>query len=168
MRKSWHRRSGSAAPWVVVLTSLLVLLGLALGACRSEEKPAEPTPAETPAETPPASEAETPAVTPMEITITGKMPPPAWDKAKEPVGVGDTIVWKIGNGRHSVRFSNPSACTAAQAKMTFDPPLVNCESAKKQTPGDVIVRATVNQALDADLEYVCGVHSSMTGLLEPK
>ncbi len=152
MRKSWHRRSDSAAPRVVVMTSLLVLLGVALGACRSEEKPTEPTP----------------AVTPPEITITGKMPPPAWDKAKEPVGVGDTIVWKIGNGRHSVRFSNPTACTAAQAKMTFDPPLVNCESAKKQTPGDVIVRATVNQALDADLEYVCGVHSAMTGVLAPK
>lgn len=174
MRRSRHRQSGFAAPWVVLLASLLLLLALASAACGPKEETTEQTPAEnaattqaeTPAETPAATPTPTPTVTPTgtEITIKGLMPP-KWVNNEEKVGPGDKIVWVIGSGRHSLKL-DAEPCKIAEAKMTFDPPLVNCESEKK-TSG-VIVSATVNQALDADLPFRCGVHSSMTGVLKPK
>ena len=175
MRKSRLSQSGFAAPWVVMLASLLLLMALASVACGPKEETTEQTPAETaatteaetPAETPAATPTPTPTVTPTgtEITIKGFMPP-KWVNNQEKVGPGDKIIWAIGAGKHSLQF-DPEPCKIAEAKMTFTPPLVDCESEIK-TSGE-IVSAVVNQALDADLPYKCGVHPSvMTGVLKPK
>jgi plastocyanin len=178
MRRS-HRQSSVAAPWFVMMVSLLLLMGLA-SACGPKEEATESTtaessattqaetPAETPVETPAATPTPTPTPTPAgsEITITGLMPP-RWDPMEDKVGPGDTVIWKIGGGRHSLKL-DAEPCKIAEAKMTFDPPLVNCVSQIKNTPGEEIVRAKVNQALDADLPFRCGVHAAMTGTLKPR
>jgi len=162
----------------MLLASLLLLIGLAAEACSKAEPPSEEAPAATTseAETPAKTTAEAPGETPpatKEITITGHMPP-EWVNQEEMVGPGDTILWKVENGKHGLRFPVKADCDLAVATMTFNPPLDpitggGCQSKTKNTPGDLIVSAKVNLVLGRDLPYDCVVHKGgMTGVLKPK
>lgn len=162
MRRSRCGQQVFTTLWFVLPVLLLLLVGLASAACRPKDEAAEPPAEQSSA----ASPEPAPAPTVAEITFAGFMPP-KWDPKEGKVGPGDTVVWKIGNGSHSLKF-DPEPCAIAQARMTFDPPLINCVSEVKGQTDEVIVKATVNQALEADLPFRCGVHPSMTGALKPK
>lgn len=188
MRRSRKSRSSLVAPWAVLPASLLLLMGLA--ACSKAEPPSEETPAataveaqtsevqtseaqtseaqtseETPSETPPAAE---------EITITGNLPPKWVNQGDKKVGPGDTILWKVVNGKHGLRFPAKADCDLALATMTFNPPLDpiaggGCQSKTKDHSGDLIVSAKVNLVLARDLPFDCVVHkTAMPGVLKPK
>jgi plastocyanin len=179
MRKHGFKLSGSATPWIVFLISLLLLIGLTAGGCRQGEKTeetpsatatatSEATPPVTTEATPPAmSEATPPAAT--TITIEGVLPPKwVWKPSEMPVGKGDTIIWKSVSGTHGV--SIPS-CATLKDKMDFDPPLdANCKTKNvpSQPGGALILTATVKDALDADVPFVCTVHGSMKGTIKKK
>jgi len=175
MSKS-DRRSDGGAPCAVLLSSLLLLSALATGACKkSEEAPAAAAPeATTEAEKLDTTLTSAPPA-PQEFTIIGRMPP-QWDAQDVDVmvGPGDTISWKVGNGRHGVRFPVQADCDIALATMTFDPPLDpipggGCQSKTTNVAGAVIVTAKVNIALSGDLPYDCVVHrTAMPGTLKPK